>query len=216
MKDAPKDARSVCSEYSMQMRRVVLKRNAVGGVGINLVRESPGTIVITGLGEEGGVAALSGEIKTHDLLHAVDKTPVYELDVAQTMALICGEPDSDVALWVQQASTDPAFDKINELHNHAKADQHSVNLQRQLAQTQGTRVPTTGPAVSTTPTVLQELVEIREELMRMQKQAVYEREEAARERRDAETERKELKAEMAALRSMKRDLMKRGIIQWSL
>jgi len=44
-------------------------------------------------------AQKSGLIHVNDLLHAVEDTSVYNLDVAQVRELIIGDPDSEVNLW---------------------------------------------------------------------------------------------------------------------
>merc|ERR1719253_2548216 len=51
---------------------------------------------------EAGPAAQSGKIKTGDLLHAVDNTSVYQLNVEQAVSIIKGQPLSDVTLWITQ------------------------------------------------------------------------------------------------------------------
>jgi len=52
------------------MRRVVFRRSPAG-LGLNIVKTGQGPFVITAV-VEGKAAALGGEIKVHDLLHAVD------------------------------------------------------------------------------------------------------------------------------------------------
>ena len=68
------------------MRRVVLRRSPAG-LGLNIVKTGQGPFVITAV-VEGKAAALGGEIKVNDLLHAVDTTSLYDLDEAQTKALV--------------------------------------------------------------------------------------------------------------------------------
>ena len=86
------------------MRRVVFRRSPAG-LGLNIVKTGQGPFVITAV-VEGKAAALGGEIKVHDLLHAVDTTSLYDLDEAQTKALVAGTPSqlgTNVTLWIQDA-----------------------------------------------------------------------------------------------------------------
>ena len=45
-------------------------------------------------------AQRSGLIHVNDVLHAVGDVSVYHLSVAETRALIIGDPDSEVDLWI--------------------------------------------------------------------------------------------------------------------
>ena len=86
------------------MRRVVL-RHSPTGLGLNIEKTGQGPFVITAV-VEGKAAALGGEIKVNDLLHAVDTTSLYDLDAAQTKALVAGTSSqlgTNVALWIQAA-----------------------------------------------------------------------------------------------------------------
>ena len=86
------------------MRRLVLRRSPTG-LGLNIVKTAQGPFVITAFAA-GKAAALSGEIKVNDLLHAVDTTSLYDLDAAQTKALVAGTSSqlgTNVALWIQAA-----------------------------------------------------------------------------------------------------------------
>jgi hypothetical protein len=76
------------------------------GVGVLIDKAREGPFVITGL-VEGNAAALSGQIKVNDILHAVDMTSLYELNAHQTKALMDGAPGSEVTLWIQDGSAKP-------------------------------------------------------------------------------------------------------------
>ena len=93
-----------CYSAVHAMRRVVL-RHSPTGLGLNIEKTGQGPFVITAV-VEGKAAALGGEIKVNDLLHAVDTTSLYDLDEAQTKALVAGTPSqlgTNVALWIQAA-----------------------------------------------------------------------------------------------------------------
>ena len=75
-------------------------------IGILFDRTSPaGPFTIQGV-TPGSTAALCGRIAAGDLLHGVGRTPVYELDRQQAMALLLGRDGSDVTLWTSKAPTD--------------------------------------------------------------------------------------------------------------
>ena len=75
-------------------------------IGILFDRTSPaGPFTIQGV-TPGSTAALCGRIAAGDLLHGVGRTPVYELDRQQAMALLLGRVGSDVTLWTSKAPTD--------------------------------------------------------------------------------------------------------------
>ena len=77
-----------------------------GSIGILFDRTSPaGPFTIQGV-TPGSTAALCGRIAAGDLLHGVGRTPVYELDRQQAMALLLGRDGSDVTLWTSKAPTD--------------------------------------------------------------------------------------------------------------
>ena len=54
-----------------------------------------------------GPAGQCGQISVGDLLHGIGDHPVYELDPAQTTALILGSPGSEISLWISDADYDP-------------------------------------------------------------------------------------------------------------
>ena len=104
---APVTDTHTCYSAVHAMRRVVLRRSPTG-LGFNIVKTGQGPFVITAV-VEGKAAALGGEIKVNDLLHAVDTTSLYGLDEAQTKALVVGTPSqlgTNVALWIQAAPND--------------------------------------------------------------------------------------------------------------
>ena len=63
-----------------------------------------GPCTIEGL-KPGGAAELCGLVAVGDLLHGVDDTSVYELDMQQTMELIPGPIGSEITLWMSKART---------------------------------------------------------------------------------------------------------------
>ena len=83
-----------------------VSRQESSGIGILFDRVSlagPFTIQVV---IPGSAAALCGRIAAGDMLHGVGKTPVYELDQQQAVALLRGQAGSDITLWMSQAPTD--------------------------------------------------------------------------------------------------------------
>ena len=75
-------------------------------IGILFDRTSPAGPFTIQCVTPGSTAALCGRIAAGDLLHGVGRTPVYELDRQQAMALLLGRDGSDVTLWTSKAPTD--------------------------------------------------------------------------------------------------------------
>jgi C-terminal processing protease CtpA/Prc len=94
---------------SSKPQRVVLNRagtNTQAGIGISFEKPGKGPYTIKTLAP-GGPAQASGQIKEGELLHGVGDKPVYELNPAETTALIVGAAGSEVTLWISDADYKP-------------------------------------------------------------------------------------------------------------
>ena len=98
---APVAAASAQNQQHAPPSRVELQLGH-SGLGLFIAKEGPGPFVITGL-IPGGAAALSGQMRVGDLLHAVGTTSLYELSEQQAKALIRGTPGPGVTLWIARA-----------------------------------------------------------------------------------------------------------------
>ena len=100
---------------SSKPQRVVLNRAspsgapAQAGIGISFEKPGKGPYTIKTLAP-GGPAQASGQIKEGELLHGVGDKPVYELNPAETTALIIGAAGSEVTLWISDADYKPPAD----------------------------------------------------------------------------------------------------------